>query len=114
MQLAEWQPRFEAIGVAVAAMTYDERELSAAFHAKHALPYPVLQDEGVKHFDAYGVRNERYQPGQSGYGVPHPGVLFISPEGIVELKFAAPGFKERPSFKAIYTAVKGKLNLSTP
>mgnify|MGYP001032708765 FL=1 len=86
-------------------MTYDNREILAAFHTKYALPYPLLQDKDVRHFAAYGVENEHYEPGESGYGIPHPGILFINPEGVVEIKFAAPGFRNRPSFEAIYSAI---------
>ena len=57
---------------------------------------------------AFGIRNENYQPGDSGYGVPHPGILFLNSDGIVELKFAAPGFRNRPSFEAVYEALGGK------
>jgi hypothetical protein len=31
--------------VGVAAMTYDDREILAAFHAARSLNYPLLQDE---------------------------------------------------------------------
>lgn len=86
-------------------MTYDSRDILAAFHTKHELGYPLLQDIDIKHFDAYGVRNERYEPGESGYGIPHPGILFIDPQGIVQMKFAAPGFRERPSFETVHSAI---------
>ena len=47
------------------------------------------------------VRNEDYQPGEGGYGIPHPGILFIGADGVVELKFAVPGYRKRPPFEAI-------------
>jgi peroxiredoxin len=107
VQLAEWQERFDAIGVNVAAMTYDSREVLQAFHEENGLNYPLLQDEEVKHFEAYGVRNEDYQPGEGGYGIPHPGILFISADGTVELKFAVPGYRSRPPFETIIEGIGG-------
>lgn len=89
-------------------MTYDSREILSEFHKKHNLPYPLLQDVDLKHVEAYGIKNENYKPGDSGYGVPHPGIVLLNAEGIVEWKFAAPGFRNRPSFEAIYEAIAGE------
>ncbi|MDA0823090.1 MAG: redoxin domain-containing protein [Proteobacteria bacterium] len=105
VELAKWRERFEALGINVAAMTYDDRAIAAAFHATNNLGYPLLHDEGIKHFEAYGVKNEDYKPGDSGYGIPHPGILVVSPDGIVRAKFADPGFRQRPSFEEIYNAL---------
>ena len=87
-------------------MTYDSREQLARFHAKHALEYPLLQDLDAVHVNAYGIRNAQYRPGDSGYGVPHPGVFFIDGDGVIRAKFAYPGFKQRPAFDAILNAVR--------
>lgn len=89
-------------------MTYDSREILSAFHAEHELTYPLLQDEAVRHFVAYGIKNEQYERGEPGYGIPHPGIVFINAEGLVELKFADRGFRDRPSFEAIFSALGGK------
>jgi len=102
VQLAQWQDAFADLGVAVAGMTYDDRQLLADFHARFELGYPLLQDEDATHVTAYGVRNEQYEPGDSGYGVPHPGVLFIAPDGEIRAKFAVPGYRARPRFEAIH------------
>ena len=89
-------------------MTYDERTLSAHFHTEKKLPFPLLRDIKAKHVIAYGIRNEDYKPGESGFGVPHPGILLINRDGSVEQKFAYPGFRDRPSFDAIYSAIAEK------
>ena len=105
VELAQWEARFSALGVRVAAMTYDPVDVLAAFHKKHEIPYPLLHDEEVMHFEAYGVRDEHYGPGESGYGVPRPGIIFITPDGIVRAKFALPGFRNRPSLPEIYDSI---------
>lgn len=105
VQLAQWQQRFEALGVNVAAMTYDDQDVLAEFHDRHGLGYPLLQDVDVKHFSAYGVRDEAYDPGESGYGIPHPGILLIAPDGTVLLKFAVPGYRQRPPFEEVLDAI---------
>ncbi|MGD8416644.1 MAG: redoxin domain-containing protein [Pseudomonadales bacterium] len=105
VQLARWRERFDALGVNVAGMTYDDRSVLAAFHDHYQLGYPLLQDVDVKHFSAYGVRDEAYQPGDSGYGIPHPGILYVAPDGTVLLKFAVPGYRQRPPFEEVFDAV---------
>lgn len=86
-------------------MTYDDRAILAAFHTEQSLGYPLLQDEGLKHVNAYGIRNEAYSEGDSGYGIPHPGVLFVNRQGIVLAKFAESGYRKRPLMEDIYSAI---------
>lgn len=109
MQLAEWNERFEALGVTVAGMTYDSQDVLSSFHAGKGLPYPLLQDEERKHVEAYGVRNEDYGPGHAGYGVPHPGIVYVDADGIVRAKFAVEGYRGRPPFEDIYAGVSALL-----
>lgn len=86
-------------------MTYDSREILKAFHSEQALNYPLLQDEGTRHVDAYGIRNQDYGPGEPGFGIPHPGIIYISPAGTVALKFAIPGYRDRPPLAEVYQAI---------
>ena len=106
VQLAEWQDRFEALGVKVAGMTYDSQEILAEFRAARALNYPLLRDTDVKHFSAYGVLNEEYEPGDGGYGIPHPGILYVGKDGTVLMKFAVPGYRKRPPFSELVEAIE--------
>jgi peroxiredoxin len=105
VQLAQWQARFEALGVNVAAMSYDDVATLRDFHDSEFLDYPLLQDLDSRHFRDFGVLNPEYEPGDTAYGVPLPGVLFISPEGIVRRKFAVPGYRERPPLAQIHAAL---------
>ncbi len=105
VQLAGWREKFQALGVNVAAMTYDDREVLARFHAEQDLGYPLLQDVDVKHIDAYGVRNPDYEPGDTGYGIPEPGILYIAPDGTVLAKFAVPGYRQRPPFEMLLRVI---------
>lgn len=105
VQLAEWQAAFAEQGVNVAAMTYDSREVLAGFHAQQDLDYPLLQDEDVTHFNAYGIVNGDYESGDSMYGIPHPGILYIGADGTVLLKYAVPGYRQRPPFGDVLEAV---------
>ena len=86
-------------------MTYDSLEILDAFHVEQELKYALLRDEDAKHVNAYGVRNEDYAPGHGAYGVPHPGILFISADGVVLAKYAVPGYRKRPPFEQLHQAV---------
>jgi peroxiredoxin len=110
VQLAQWRDRFAEIGVQVAGMTYDEQMLLAEFHEQEQLGYPLLRDEDALHVDAYGVRNTEYEPGHQGYGIPYPGILYIRPDGVVALKFAVPGYRERPPLAEVYEAIKAGIS----
>ena len=75
------EDQFEAIGVGVVGMTYDKPEIIQQFHEKWEIEYPVLRDVDRQHVEAWGVRNEAYGEGTFAYGIPHPGVVLLSPEG---------------------------------
>ena len=62
-------------------MTYDAPELIRAFHDEWELEYPLLRDVDGQHVDAWGIRNEEYGEGTFAYGIPHPGVVLIAPDG---------------------------------
>ena len=87
-------------------MTYDDREILADFQSEQKLGYPLLQDVDAVHFKAYGVLNTDYSPGDRGYGIPLPGILYINREGTVELKFAVPGYRQRPPLEAVFAAIQ--------
>jgi peroxiredoxin Q/BCP len=109
VQLAGWKDEFAALDVAVAGMTYDDTEVLAAFHAEHDLGYPLLRDVDVKHVEAFGIRNEDYGPGHQGYGIPHPGILWLSADGVVRGKWAVPGYRERPPFETVHAEIRAAL-----
>ena len=91
-------------------MTYDERLLLAQFHESENLGYPLLQDENTRHVDAYGVKNAEYEPGHQGYGIPYPGIIYIQRNGQVALKFAVPGYRQRPPLVEVYEAVSAHVS----
>lgn len=110
MQLAEWQSRFDALGVRVAAMSYDPIKILSAFAASQHIRYPLLSDATHTHVDAFGIRNEDYPLGDTAYGIPHPGILLIDPDGIVLLKFAVPDYRKRPELTEVYSRVAALLS----
>lgn len=107
--MTQWQDDFEALGVNVAAMSYDGTEVLADFAAAQNISYALLSDEGAKHVDALGIRNENYGADHMAYGVPHPGILFVDASGVIRLKRAVSGYQARPPFDELRDAVAALL-----
>ncbi len=90
-------------------MTYDDAAILAEFHQSQNLGYPLLRDEAAHHVGAFGILNEDYEPGDRAYGIPRPGIFYISADGDVVLKFAVPGYRSRPPMEAVYEALSRQI-----
>lgn len=87
-------------------MSYDDVEPIADFAEDRDIGYPLLSDKGAKHVNALGIRNEQYEEGHSVYGIPHPGVFYVDASGVIALKRAVPGYRDRPSLDELHSAVQ--------
>lgn len=92
--------------MAVAAITYDSVDQQKSFAEASGIEYPLLSDVDVAHVNAFGIRNEEYEPGHAGYGIPYPGVVYIDPGRVIRLKFAVPGYRQRPPMAEIFAALE--------
>ena len=63
------------------AITYDAPELQRAFIEAGGITYPFLSDIDAATMIALGILNEEYSPGERAYGIPHPGVFVVNPQG---------------------------------
>ena len=106
MQLTEIGDQFEALGINVVAMTYDSVDMLKSVEEDQGIEYTLLRDEGIKHVNALGILNEDYEPDSRAYGVPHPGIFLISPDGIIRAKFAEEGYRLRPDFANVVAAAE--------
>lgn len=78
VQLQENQDRFTEQGIAVVAITYDAPELQQTFIDQHEITYPLLSDIDAGSVTALQILNEKYQPGDDSYGIPHPGIYVLN------------------------------------
>jgi peroxiredoxin len=106
VKLNDIRDQFEAIGVGVVGMTYDKPEIIQQFHEKWEIEYPVLRDLDRQHVEAWGVRNEAYGEGTFAYGIPHPGVVLLSPEGEILAKWAEAGYRSRADWSEVLDEVR--------
>lgn len=116
MQLGEWRDDFEALGVAVATMSYDGVDVLAEFTSDNDIGYPMLSDAATDTVAAgerarvLGILNEEYQAGHPAYGIAHPGILYVDAEGIIRGKWAERGYQTRPSFAQVLADVKALIS----
>ena len=104
MQLIDISDQFEAMGINVAAITYDSVELLKTVQEDQDAQFPLLHDEDVTHVNAFGIRNLDYEPGHRVYGIPYPGIFLISPDGIIKHKLAEARYQDRPDFTDVLEA----------
>jgi peroxiredoxin len=104
-QLVAVAPQFEAMGVAVATMTYDSLETLKAAEEDYDVKFTMLRDVDTKHVSAIGILNTQYEPGHRAYGIPEPGIFILSSDGIIRFKFAEQDYRERPDFSLVLEAL---------
>ena len=80
MQLQEQTADFEEAGIGIVAITYDAPELQQVFIDAASITYPLLSDIDAATIKTLGILNEQYEPGDTAYGIPHPGVFVVDPE----------------------------------
>jgi peroxiredoxin len=95
IQLQQHSAGFEAAGIGMVAITYDDPQLQQAFTDKFGITIPVLSDiEGLS-FKTLGILNDQYQRGDFQYGIPHPGMIVINPRGEVVGKLFVEAYSSR-------------------
>lgn len=104
MQLTEIAEDFEAMGIAVVAMTYDSVEMLKTVEEDQGIEFTLLHDEAITHVNALGILNTDYEPDQRTYGVPHPGIFLLDTEGVIRAKFAEEDYRDRPDFADVLEA----------
>lgn len=105
MKLNEIKDQFEQLGVGIVGMTYDTPAIIQAFDEKWDIDYPVLRDVDRQHVEAWDIRNEEYGEGTFAYGIPHPGVVLLSPEGRILAKWAEQGYRTRADWSEVLAQV---------
>ena len=80
VQLQENAGLFTQAGISIVALTYDTPALQQQFIGANQISYPLLSDIEAKSVTALDILNRGYQPGQSAYGIPYPGVFVVNPD----------------------------------
>jgi len=101
VQLQEHKDGFDAAGIALIALTYDPPEVQQKFIEKFSIAYPMLSDVEASTVRALGILDTGYEPGESAYGIPHPGIFVIRPDGTIAGKLFVEGYETRVDAGAV-------------
>ena len=105
MQLTDIADQFEAMGISVVAMTFDSVEMLKSVEEDQGIEFTLLHDEDITHVNRLGILNDiDFEPDHRFYGVPHPGIFLIDPDGTIQSKFAEEGYRTRPDFANVLEA----------
>jgi peroxiredoxin len=112
VELQEALPKFEAAGIKLYAVSYDEVGALAEFAHHHDIKYPLLSDVGSKVIDRFGIRNHFVTKDQIPYyGIPFPGTYLVDEQGIVSAKFFQRNLAQRESAEAVIDSALGEILL---
>jgi len=100
-------PQFQALGFNVATITYDSIETLKTVAEDLDTDLPLLHDAATLHVTAFGILNPAYEPGHYAYGIPLPGIMVVSPAGVILKKFAEEDYRVRPDFDLVLEAIAG-------
>jgi peroxiredoxin len=114
MQLQEHKEAFDAAGIGMVAITYDDPALQQAFIDKFSITIPVLSDIDALSFKTLGILNNEYQSGDFQYGIPYPGMIVINQEGIVVGKLFLEAYSSRVDATAALAFANAVLGLNSP
>lgn len=95
LQLQQHKADFDAAGIGLVAMTYDSPRAQQAFIDRHGVTIPLLSDIDAMSFKTLGILNEQYAPGEPQYGIPHPGMIVVDPQGKVVGKLFLEAYSSR-------------------
>ncbi len=106
IELNERVADFRDAGVNVVSISYDSVEILDSFSSEFQISFHMLSDPTSEIINAFDIRDEMYEPGTSGYGVPRPGVFVIDTDGVIAAKFHEKSYKERPKLDDVLAALK--------
>jgi peroxiredoxin len=113
VQLQERIEGFHRAGLGVAAITYDTPELQRVFIERADIEYPLLSDIDAGTFTALGILNPDYEPGDSAYGIPYPGVLVLDRGQTVRAKIFVEGYETRVNAENVLAAAQDALGIAS-
>jgi peroxiredoxin len=103
-QLKDWNKeaeRFTDAGYRIAAISYDSTTVLQDFGKTNDIRYNLLSDTNSKTIKSFGLLNNSFDEGTRYYGIPHPAIYVIEPDGTIAHRFTGDGYKKRPPIDLI-------------
>lgn len=102
--------KFEAHGIKLYAISYDDQETLREFAQKQSIPYPLLSDLDSEVIQQYGILNTEVTKDDGPlYGIPFPGIYVADESGKVIAKFFHDTYKKRDSPETMIDAALGRI-----
>jgi hypothetical protein len=114
VELEQSRLMLEKNGVRIAAISYDSREILAAFAQKYSIGFPLLSDKGSETIRKFGIFNFNMAPDLRSYGVPHPVEYLVAPDGTVVKKYFVDNYQHRVTGSAVALAEFGAVERDAP
>jgi peroxiredoxin len=112
VELQEALPKFNAAGIKLYAVSYDDVEALADFAQHHDITYPLLSDKGSKVIRRYGIQNHFVTREQIPYyGIPFPGSYLVDEDGVVIEKMFSRSLAARQSAESTIDRALGEILL---
>lgn len=103
--------KFEAHGIKLYAVSYDDQKTLKEFADAQSIPYPLLSDVDSEVIENYGVLNTEVSKDDAFlYGIPFPGAYIADENGVVVAKFFHDTYKKRDSAETFLDAALGKIH----
>ena len=110
VEMQEEQSKFEAAGLKLYAISYDEQDALADFAKSHHITYTLLSDADSRVIREYGILNTGVGEHEAPfYGMAYPGTYIIDEEGRIVAKFFNRHIAMRESADAFIDSALGKL-----
>lgn len=111
VQLQGHKAQFDAAGIGMVGITYDSPARQQVFIDKFAITIPILSDSDALSFKTLGILNDKYQPGDEHYGIPHPGMIIVDRGGRVAGKLFIEAYSTRVDSAAALAFARDALGL---
>lgn len=100
---------FDAAGVAVYALSYDEADALRDFRDAHGITYNLLSDPDYRVIQSFGILNTLIDPDDHPwYGIPYPGTYVLDGSGTITHKFFESNLAVRAGSDQLLRAVRGE------
>ncbi|MEL7447881.1 MAG: peroxiredoxin family protein [Pseudomonadota bacterium] len=109
IELSQRHADFAERGLTLVSISYDSPGVLKAFTQEFNIAFPLLSDPDSAVIDAFGIRNKSHKKGTSGYGIPHPGIMFFDTSGTLRASFAEKSYKDRPRIDDVLAVIDANL-----
>ncbi len=90
----------------MATVTYDDVGKLKRLARRAKIRYPLLSDKRSEIIRAFGLLAGNYPQGSFYYGVPHPAIIVLGPDGTVTHRFSESHYVARPDIDDVLTVLR--------